>query len=155
MKQVHISSLYAIVKSNKSENSFFSGSEGKNMSIQTGDVFTFQRTFTEEEVLQFAHLTGDKGRHHMEHDEKGRLMVHGLLTASIGTKLGEVLHYIARELSSEFIRPVFTGDTITCTLTLTHVEQAEGCKKVMIKSVYLNQHGKEVLIGASKGIVRD
>lgn len=42
----------------------------------------------------------------MEYDENGRLMVHGLLTASIGTKVGEELHYIARELVSEFIRPV-------------------------------------------------
>ena len=47
----------------------------------------------------------------MEYDENGRLMVHGLLTASIGTKVGEELHYIARELVSEFIRPVFTGST--------------------------------------------
>ena len=65
----------------------------------------------------------------MEYDENGRLMVHGLLTASIGTKVGEELHYIARELVSEFIRPVFTGDTITCELTLTNVEQMEGYKK--------------------------
>jgi len=28
--------------------------------------------FNEEERLQFAELTGDKGKHHMERDEKGR-----------------------------------------------------------------------------------
>ncbi|TKH50435.1 enoyl-CoA hydratase, partial [Bacillus cereus] len=117
------------------------------MSIKVGDVFKYERRFTEEEVFEFANITGDKGRHHMEYDENGRLMVHGLLTASIGTKVGEELHYIARELVSEFIRPVFTGDTITCELTLTNVEQMEGYKKVSIESVYRNQHEKTVLVG--------
>ncbi|AKR11250.1 (R)-specific enoyl-CoA hydratase [Bacillus cereus BAG1X2-3] len=124
------------------------------MSIKVGDVFKYERRFTEEEVFEFANITGDKGRHHVEYDENGRLMVHGLLTASIGTKVGEELHYIARELVSEFIRPVFTGDTITCELTLTNVEQMEGYKKVSIESVYRNQDEKTVLVGTSYGIIR-
>ena len=124
------------------------------MSIKVGDVFKYERRFTEEEVFEFANITGDKGRHHMEYDENGRLMVHGLLTASIGTKVGQELHYIARELVSEFIRPVFTGDTITCELTLTNVEQMEWYKKVSIESVYRNQHEKTVLVGTSYGVIR-
>ncbi len=126
-----------------------------NINIKVGDTFRYERIFTEEEVLEFAHLTGDKGRHHMEHDEQGRLMVHGLLTASIGTKIGGDLHYIARELVSEFIRPVFTGDTITCDVTLISMEQMEGYKKISIELVYRNQNGKEVLIGSSYGIIRE
>ncbi|MBO1626439.1 MaoC family dehydratase [Bacillus arachidis] len=125
------------------------------MNIKVGDMFRYERTFTEEEVLEFAHLTGDKGRHHMEHDEQGRLMVHGLLTASIGTKIGGDVHYIARELVSEFIRPVFTGDTITCDVTLTSVEQMEGYKKVSMELIYRNQKGKDVLVGTSYGIIRE
>jgi 3-hydroxybutyryl-CoA dehydratase len=125
------------------------------MDIKVGDVFTWERTFTEEETLQFAELSGDKGRHHMERGDKGRLMVHGLFTASIGTKVGGDLNYIAREMVSEFLRPVFTGDTITCELTVTEVEQQEGFKKIALKSVYRNQHGKVVLIGSSRGIIRD
>ncbi len=82
-------------------------------------------------------------------------MVHGLFTASIGTKIGGDLNYIAREMVSEFIRPVFTGDTIICELTLKNVERMEGFKKVEIQSVYRNQLGKEVLIGTSHGIIRD
>lgn len=127
---------------------------GIKMSIKVGDVFKYERRFTEEEVFEFANITGDKGRHHMEYDENGRLMVHGLLTASIGTKVGEELHYIARELVSEFIRPVFAGDTITCELTLTNIEQMEGYKKVSIESVYRNQNEKTVLVGTSYGVIR-
>ncbi|MGG0241037.1 enoyl-CoA hydratase [Bacillus rhizoplanae] len=125
------------------------------MVIKTGDVFTWERTFTEDDVLQFGRFSGDQGRHHIERDEKGRLMVQGLLTASIGTKIGGDVNYIAREMVSEFIRPVFTGDTITCEITLTNVEQMEGFKKVEIKSVYRNQNRKEVMLGSSHGIIRD
>jgi 3-hydroxybutyryl-CoA dehydratase len=123
--------------------------------LKPEDVFTWQRTFTEEAILQFAQLSGDKGRHHMERDEKGRLMVHGLFTASIGTKIGGDLNYIAREMNFEFIRPVFTGDTITCELMITDITPMDGYKRVAMKIVYRNQHGKEALIGTSKGIIKD
>ncbi|WP_339166401.1 MaoC family dehydratase N-terminal domain-containing protein [Brevibacillus sp. FSL L8-0520] len=125
------------------------------MDVKAGDVFRWERTFREEEVLQFAELTGDKGRHHVERDEKGRLMIHGFLTASIGTKLGGDMNYIARELVSEFLRPVFSGDTVSCEMTVTEVTQQEGYKQVSVKLIYRNQDGKEVLTGASRGIIRD
>lgn len=123
--------------------------------IKTGDVLSWSRTFTEEETLQFAQLSGDQGKHHIEYDEDGRLMVHGLLTASIGTKIGGDLNYIARNMNMEFIRPVFTGDTITCHAKLTRVENGEGYKKVTVQSTYTNQKNKQVLLATSSGIVRD
>ncbi|MCR8995441.1 enoyl-CoA hydratase [Brevibacillus laterosporus] len=122
--------------------------------MKPGDILTWTRTFTEEETLHFAEITGDKGRHHMERDEQGRLMVHGLLTASIGTKIGGDLHYIAREFNNEFLRPVFTEDTITCEVTIKEITPMEGFDKVALSFVYYNQAGKEVLIGTSHGIIR-
>lgn len=65
----------------------------------------------------------------MEKDEQGRLMVHGLLTASIGTKIGGDLNYIARNMNLDFLRPVFTGDTITCEATLSDVVQKLATKR--------------------------
>ncbi|MFC0522701.1 MaoC family dehydratase N-terminal domain-containing protein [Pontibacillus salicampi] len=125
------------------------------MDIQAGDVFTWSRTFTKEDVQTFGELSGDLGRHHVEPDEEGRLMVQGLLTASVGTKIGGDIHYIAREMVSEFILPVFTGDTITCALTLHKLEQREGYKKIEMKTVYTNQDNKEVMKGSSYGIIKD
>jgi 3-hydroxybutyryl-CoA dehydratase len=58
-------------------------------------------------------------------------------------------------MNVEFIRPVFTGDTITGELTITDVTPMDGYKRVAMKTVYRNQHGKEVLIGTSKGIIKD
>lgn len=125
------------------------------MKVESGEVLTYSRTFTVEETLQFGEVSGDQGRHHVEEDKHGRLMVHGLLTASIGTKIGGDLNYIAREMNMEFLRPVFTGDTITCKATLTNVQQQEGYQQVQVTSIYTNQKGKQVLLGNSKGIIRD
>lgn len=124
------------------------------MTLKLGDIFSYQRTFTDDAIIQFGELTGDKGRHHVERDDKGRIMAQGLLTASIGTKIGGDLNYIAREMVSEFIRPVFSGDTITCEVTITKAEDAGGYTAVAMASVYRNQHGKEVLVGTSHGIIR-
>ena len=123
--------------------------------MKTGDVYKWERTFTKKEVFEFGRISGDQGKHLVEPDETGRLMVQGLLTTSIGTKIGDDLNYIAREMVLEFIRPVFTEDNITCELTLTNVEQLEDFKRVEMKTVYRNQKGKEVLKGSSHGIIRD
>ncbi|TCT18050.1 acyl dehydratase [Melghiribacillus thermohalophilus] len=125
------------------------------MVLKAGDVFTWTRTFTDEEILQFAELTGDKGEHHMSRDEHGRLMVHGLLTSSIATKIGGDLNYIARNMNFEYVRPVFSGDTITCEITITDIEQRDTYKKLSMKSIFRNQDGKEVLTGTSHGIIKD
>ena len=125
------------------------------MDLKVGDVMSWRRTFAEEDILRFADLTGDRGRHHLDPDEGGRRMAHGLLTASLATKIGGDLDYIARQMVMEFLRPVFAGDTITCDVTVTHVAQQDGYRDVALRSVYRNQHGKEVLVGTSHGIIRD
>ncbi|RKD75180.1 acyl dehydratase [Sinobaca qinghaiensis] len=123
--------------------------------IKPGDIFREEKTFHREEVRHFAEITGDTGKHHMKEDEKGRVMVHGLLTASIGTKIGGGLHYIARELNSEFLRPVFSGDTVICELEILTVDKQDARRVVSLRSTYRNQDGKEVLRGTSSGVILD
>ncbi|MDQ2906306.1 MAG: enoyl-CoA hydratase, partial [Chloroflexota bacterium] len=94
--------------------------------MQIGDVHSWERTFTEEDVRLFGELSGDQGMQHVVKDTGGRLMVQGLLTATLPTKLGGDLNYIARQMEFEFLRPVFTGDTIRCEVTITHLEREEG-----------------------------
>ncbi|MGI8314275.1 enoyl-CoA hydratase [Halobacillus mangrovi] len=125
------------------------------MELKQGQVFVWSRTFSKEEVFQFAELTGDQGVHHMERNKDGKVMVQGLLTASLGTKIGGDLNYIAKTMDSVYLRPVFSGDTIECELTLTKVKQKDDYKEVEFESVYRNQESKEVLKGYSKGIIRE
>jgi 3-hydroxybutyryl-CoA dehydratase len=123
--------------------------------MQVGDLSAWERTFTIEDVELFSRLSGDQGNHHITPDEQGRLLVHGLLTATIPTKLGGDINFIARELTFEFRRPVFTGDTIRCESTITQLEKREGHTYLETSWTCRNQYGKEVLSGHARGIVRD
>ena len=106
-------------------------------------------------MREFAELSGDKGIHHVEADIYGRIMVQGLLTATIPTKLGGDMNYIARHIAFDFVRPVFAGDTIACEGTVETVEPAEGRLNVSLSFVCRNQAGDEVMRGTTKGIIRD
>ena len=123
--------------------------------MNVGDTLSWSRTFTEEDISLFATLSGDQGEHHFVRDEQGRLMAHGLLTATLPTKIGGDLNLIAREMVFRFHRPVFAGDTIECVVTLTAAEPADGYTKIGSDWRCTNQHGKEVMTGAGSGIIRD
>ncbi len=56
------------------------------MALQVGDIITFERTFTLKDVELFTKISGDEGEHHLTPDEQGRLVVQGLLTATLPTK---------------------------------------------------------------------
>jgi 3-hydroxybutyryl-CoA dehydratase len=122
--------------------------------MQIGDVISWQRTFTEEDIRLFAKLSGDQGEHHLVPDERGRLMAHGLFTATLPTKIGGDLNFIARELTFQFHRPVFAGDTIQCEVTLTEWEPGEPFINMASSWVCRNQHGKEVMTGKARGVIR-
>ena len=125
------------------------------MKFEVGQKFVWERTFTTKDIEQFGEISGDRGIHHVRPDRKGRIMVQGLLTATLPTKIGGDLNYIARTLSFEFLRPVFAGDTVRVKAVITHVESERERIQVDIDYVCYNQHGKEVLLGKSTGIVRN
>lgn len=122
--------------------------------MKVGDIVTWERTFTADDIRLFNQVSGDQGSHHVTPDEQGRLMVHGLLTATVPTKIGGDMNFIAREMKFQFHRPVFTGDTITCVVTVVEFEPTEQYTSVRTDFVCSNQHGKEVMTGYAQGIVR-
>ena len=123
--------------------------------MQVGDVVSWQRTITEADIRLFAQVSGDEGEHHLVPDEQGRLMAHGLLTATLPTKIGGDLNFIAREITFQFQRPVFAGDTIHCEVVLVEFEPAEQFIRVASKWVCTNQHGKEVMTGQARGVIKN
>ncbi|MEP6569308.1 MAG: MaoC family dehydratase [Acidobacteriota bacterium] len=122
--------------------------------MQVGDKISWQRTFTEEDIRLFAQISGDQGEHHLVPDEKGRLMAHGLLTATLPTKIGGDINLIASEMTFAFHRPVFVGDTVTCEVTVTELEPQEKYFKLNSIWVCRNQNGKEVMTGGGRGVIR-
>ena len=118
-----------------------------------GDVITYERTFSIEEVRRFGEITRDQQPIHTELDEDGRLIVQGLLTGSLMTKIGGDLNYMARTMEYEFRRPVYTGETITCELTVESMtEQAD---RYLLENdvVYRNEEGDVVVDAATTGLI--
>lgn len=122
--------------------------------MDIGDEFISKRTITEEDIRLFGKLTGDEGIHHVETDVQGRLMAQGLLTASLPTKIGGDLNFVAREMTFRFVRPVYAGDTIECRVTITDVREETEVVNVSSRWTCVNQRGKEVMNGSAEGIVR-
>jgi acyl dehydratase len=122
--------------------------------IQVNDVFSCERTFSAEDIRLFSQLSGDEGAHHVVADERGRLLVHGLLTATLPTQIGGSLNFIAREMTFEFHRPVFADDTVRCEVRVVELEETEQHLRLASEWVCRNQHGKEVMTGSARGIIR-
>ena len=123
--------------------------------VSEGDTSTYERSFTREDVEQFADVSDDRGSHHVETDDEGRLLVHGLLTATLPTKLGGDLDFLARTMDLTFHRPVYTDETIRCEMTVTDVTPQEGRTRVQSRAECTNEDGETVLVGEYDGVVLD
>ncbi len=55
-------------------------------------------------------------------DGDGRRMVQGLLTASLLTSIGGDLEVLASRMDLQFQRPVYTGETLVCELTVVSAD---------------------------------
>jgi 3-hydroxybutyryl-CoA dehydratase len=122
--------------------------------MKVGDVISWERTFSAGDIRLFNKVSGDEGVHHVTPDEQGRLMVHGLLTATVPTKIGGDMNFIAREMKFQFHRPVFSGDTVRCEATIVQFEPADHCFNVRTEFICRNQQGKEVMTGHAEGVIR-
>ena len=124
------------------------------MTFAVGQTYSYDRVFTVEDVANFARLTGDVGRHHIVPDADGRVMVQGLLTATLPTKFGGDIDFLARDMHFEFVRPVFTGDVIATEVVCNEASDGERVMRLGFGFVCKNQHGKEVLKGSTNGVIR-
>ncbi|MDG5818231.1 MULTISPECIES: MaoC/PaaZ C-terminal domain-containing protein [unclassified Natronococcus] len=118
-----------------------------------GESHAFERTFTTEEVRQFAELSRDTQPRHTEPDEEGRLLVHGLLTATLPTKIGGDLEVLASSMTFEFRRPVYTGERIVCTWSYERVDEREDRYDLVAAVDCENDAGETVLSATVEGLI--
>ncbi len=124
------------------------------MSLKVGDIITFERTFINEDVELFTKVSGDEGTHHTTTDDLGRLVIQGLLTATLPTKVGGDNNVMARTMNFEFLRPVFTGDKIICEVTIEKYEKQDNNRKAIVATfLCTNQNEKQVLSGNFAGVI--
>jgi len=122
--------------------------------LTVGQSFTFRRTFTEGDVALFCGVTGDYNPYHVDDafvrgSWFGRRIIPGLLTGSMLTHIGGLLGFLATEMSFQYIAAVYTGDTITCTVTVIEKDPAK--RMVTCAARCTNQDGQEVLQAQFRG----
>lgn len=118
-----------------------------------GETQTFERTFTIEDVRQFADLSGDTQSRHTDPDADGRVMVQGLLTATMPTKMGSDDEVLAHKMEFEFLKPVYTGESITCTSTYDTVMERDDRYEFTSNVVCENPDDEAVLEATVAGII--
>ncbi|GAK00669.1 MaoC family protein [Geomicrobium sp. JCM 19055] len=96
----------------------------------------------------------DKGEHHVIPDQEGRLVIQGLLTATMPTKIGGENNVLARTMTFDFKKPVYSEDTILCKVTINKLEEKEnGRTSISASFTCINQHDLEVLEGTFTGVI--
>jgi acyl dehydratase len=114
--------------------------------VRQGDVFKCRRTFSLAETLSFGDLTRDYNPVH--YDErwvalKGYrgVICHGLLVGSMICEFGGQVGWLSTGMNFRFRKPVYPGDTVECTVTITKVE-ASG--RAEAEGIFTNQRGEQV-----------
>ena len=123
--------------------------------LKVGDGFTITRTFTDEEVGDFARLSRDYNPVHFdtrfaEAKNFSAPICHGLLTASLATEIGGQIGWLASTMNFRFKGPVYVGETITCSWLITALDQRGRAKAVVSIT---KEQGATVLEGELSGIV--
>ncbi|MBX7056601.1 MAG: hypothetical protein K1X75_00955 [Leptospirales bacterium] len=120
--------------------------------MRAGETLYTERSFTRQEILNFAAASGDTGEHHVRSD--GPLIAHGLLVASLPTMAGGQISFLARSMRFEFVSPVYEGDHVVCEICIDEAVERRSHEKLKLSFVCRNQRNEVVMRGASDGIVR-
>lgn len=140
--------------------------------IKPGDTFQSPgRTITESDIVNFAGLSGDFNRLHVDDEYAkstpfGRRIAHGLLVLSIMSGLTtqseryralEPLVIALVDLICRFPKPSFVGDTVFVKITVVDVRSATklGRSEVTFRREAINQRGEVVVQADFKMLMRN
>jgi 3-hydroxybutyryl-CoA dehydratase len=130
------------------------------MNLKVGDSFSRSRHVTDELIRQFAEVSGDYNPIHLDEDYArttrfGKRIAHGMLSgAFISAVLGDEfaerkIVYLSQTL--RFTAPVFIGDTITTTATVTDIRADK--RIVSLRTECTNQDGTTVVAGEASVMI--
>ena len=130
------------------------------MDIKIGDTFTKSRVVTDELIRAFAEISGDYNPIHLDEEfasktRFGKRIAHGMLS---GAFISAVLGYEFRERkivylsqTMKFTAPVFIGDTVTATATVTNIREDKPI--VTLETICTNQNGDVLVKGEAAVMV--
>ena len=128
-----------------------------HMEMKIGDSLSNSREVTAELIEKFADVSGDYNPIHLDEEfasktRFGKRIAHGMLSgafisAILGNKYaGSTVIYLSQTL--KFTAPVFIGDMVTTTSTVTNIREDKNI--VTLENICTNQNGETLVQGESK-----
>jgi len=123
--------------------------------LTVGSAASFSKQITAEDIVSFAHVTGDGNPLHTDVAYAARtrfktpiahgMLGAGLISAAIGVNLapGNAVIYLGQNL--QFRAPVNAGDTVTANVEVTEVDAEKS--RLKLNTTVSNQDGIEVIRG--------
>jgi acyl dehydratase len=130
------------------------------MELKIGQQFSTSREVTDELVRKFADISGDYNPIHLDEEfakttRFGRRIAHGMLSgAFISAVLGNEfkdLKIVYLSQTMKFTAPVYLGDTVTATATVTNIREERGI--VTLETICTNQNGELLVKGEAAVMV--
>jgi len=129
--------------------------------IKIGDVYSFEKTLNKKDVLDFAKLTGDHNKLHVDetfgkNSKFKQNISHGMLAGSLFSTIigmhcpGEDGFYVSQTLN--FKNPIFYGDKVTVRGTV--INKNDSVKMITLKTEILKED-KVAVIGEAKAVVNE
>ena len=126
------------------------------MDLKIGDKYSISREVTDEVIRKFAEVSGDYNPIHLDEEfakttRFGKRIAHGMLSgafisAILGNEFqGRTVIYLSQTL--KFTAPVFIGDTVTATATITNIREDKNI--VTLETICTNQDGETLVKGES------
>lgn len=124
--------------------------------VTVGERHVFRRFITAEDLRDMVRLTGDRGGYHV--DERfaqaagfRTVITPGLVQASMVTKIGGDLNFLAQEITFRYRKPVYAGDELEAVVEITAVEPER--RRITLEATISNQHGDVVLTSTAQGFL--
>lgn len=132
------------------------------MDFKEGQSASLTRTITEADVEAFAQLSGDENPVHLDETFAAttrfkRRIAHGMLPVSFISAIlgahfpGPGTIYLSQNVS--FLAPVYLGDTVTATVTVSKYRAEKGVLTLLTEC--WNQDGVKVVDGQAVVLVTD
>lgn len=130
------------------------------MDLKIGDEFSTSRLVNDELIRKFADVSGDHNPIHLDEEfakttRFGRRIAHGMLSgAFISAVLGNEFReqkIVFLSQTMKFTAPVFLGDTVTATATVTNIREDRGI--VTLETICTNQNGETLVKGEAAVMV--
>jgi 3-hydroxybutyryl-CoA dehydratase len=98
-----------------------------SITLEVGDSVSFSKTVGESDVYLFAGITGDLNPNHVDEEAMKRTpykkrIAHGVLSIGFASTASTLMIEKDR---IRFIRPIFIGDTITVTYTISEIDHEQ------------------------------